>query len=378
MSHEFSLLGGPLHRLGQRLGLVRGETNTVWLGIAIGGGVWIVILILAFLQDRTGILFSMSVIAGHMRLLVVIPLFFIAESWAVPRMTAFVQTMAASGMVAPASMPAFAAQVAWVRRITHSWWPDVLCFLVALGMVLSGSQIKAVGGTGAYDESRTAIGAWVYFRLGLFIFQFLLWRWILRYVLWGIFLWRFSRLELQLRPGHPDGAGGIDSLGEVHERFTPLVVAISVLQCAGVAESVSAGAVITQFYPSLAVLLVINAVIFLGPLFVFTDKLWAARTEGLAAYTALATRFVTAFEKKWLEGHGPNPDDHLADTGDFQSLADLGTGVDVVRRMNWVPFGPRLMVMMALSAVVPLAPLLLFQYPLAELVRRLLAVIVGQ
>jgi hypothetical protein len=106
--------------------------------------------------------------------------------------------------------------------------------------------------------------------------------------------------------------------------------------------------------------------------------LWACRTEGLTAYNALATRYVTAFEKKWIEGEGPDPDDPLAGTDDFQSLADLGTGVDVVRRMNWVPFGPRLMVMMALSAVVPLAPLLLFQYPLAELVRRLLGMVLGQ
>jgi hypothetical protein len=34
----FTLLGGPLHNLGRRLGLVRHETNTVLLGLAIGWG----------------------------------------------------------------------------------------------------------------------------------------------------------------------------------------------------------------------------------------------------------------------------------------------------------------------------------------------------
>jgi hypothetical protein len=33
---KFSLLGGPLHRLGRRPGLVRGETNMVALGLALG------------------------------------------------------------------------------------------------------------------------------------------------------------------------------------------------------------------------------------------------------------------------------------------------------------------------------------------------------
>ena len=35
-SEEFSLLGGPLHRLGVRLGLVRGGTNSLPLGLALG------------------------------------------------------------------------------------------------------------------------------------------------------------------------------------------------------------------------------------------------------------------------------------------------------------------------------------------------------
>jgi len=38
----FSFLGGPLYRFGRRVGLVRGETNTVPLGLALGGGLWIV------------------------------------------------------------------------------------------------------------------------------------------------------------------------------------------------------------------------------------------------------------------------------------------------------------------------------------------------
>jgi len=41
---NFSLLGGPLHWLGRRLGLVRGETNTVALGLALGLLSWSILL----------------------------------------------------------------------------------------------------------------------------------------------------------------------------------------------------------------------------------------------------------------------------------------------------------------------------------------------
>jgi hypothetical protein len=39
---RFSLLGGPLYRLGCRFGLVRGGTNTTAIGLALGGGLWTV------------------------------------------------------------------------------------------------------------------------------------------------------------------------------------------------------------------------------------------------------------------------------------------------------------------------------------------------
>ena len=82
---KFSLLGGPLHRLGRRLGLVRGETNTVALGLALGLLSWSILLALASIGGVSDRLFSLSAIALDVRLLVVIPLFFLCESSLDPR-----------------------------------------------------------------------------------------------------------------------------------------------------------------------------------------------------------------------------------------------------------------------------------------------------
>jgi hypothetical protein len=49
----FSVIGGPVYRLGCRLGLVRGETNTIAIGIALGGFLWAVQLAL-FVMDGMG------------------------------------------------------------------------------------------------------------------------------------------------------------------------------------------------------------------------------------------------------------------------------------------------------------------------------------
>ena len=52
-------------------------------------------------------------------------------------------------------------------------------------------------------------------------------------------------------------------------------------------------------------LLVVGA-LFLAPLFVFTDKLWASRTKGMGAYMSFAARYVTEFEAKWTDGAVPS------------------------------------------------------------------------
>jgi len=94
---KFSLLGGPLHRLGRRLGLVRGETNTVALGLALGLLSWSILLALASIGGVSDKLFSLSAIAVDVRLLVVIPLFFLCESSLDPRLRDFVSTIVRSG-----------------------------------------------------------------------------------------------------------------------------------------------------------------------------------------------------------------------------------------------------------------------------------------
>jgi hypothetical protein len=371
----FSLLGGPLHGMGRRLGLVRG-TNTVRLGFALGVGLWLVVVALALVQGVTDRLFSMTVVGMHARLLLVIPLFFMCESWVGPP-TAFVATMARTGVVPPGAKAALDAEVARTHRRVDAWWPEAAWLLAAIGLEVTGSSLQKYGGTGAYDPSRTALAALVYFRVGVTLFRFLLFRWAWKLALWGWFLWRVSRLDLRLIPGHPDRAGGLGPLEGVHERFTPLIAALSVLECASLAESISMGTLAaTAMYPWLTMVLLVDGALFLGPLLVFTDKLWAARTKGDGLYMGLAARYVTEFEAKWTGASAP-AGEPLLGTPDLQSLADLANSVSVVKGMRWITVGPRLLTMLTLAAIAPLAPLLLFQYPLADLAQKFFSRLIG-
>ena len=77
---EFSLLGGPLQRLGARFGLVRGGTNTVALGLAFGWVPWLVLVVLALAEGGATKIFILPVVAVHARLLLAVPLLFAAET----------------------------------------------------------------------------------------------------------------------------------------------------------------------------------------------------------------------------------------------------------------------------------------------------------
>jgi len=88
---------------------------------------------------------------------------------------------------------------------------------------------------------------------------------------------------------------------------------------------------------------------------VFTDKLWASRTTGLARYQSLAARYATEFEARWADGTVPEGAPLLG-TSDIQSMADLDHTVKDVKEMRWITVGPRMLTMMTVAGIGPFCP----------------------
>lgn len=370
-AEAFSLLGGPVQRLGARLGLVRGRSNTVLLGLAIGLSLWIVMLVLSTLGSDLGRLFSLAVIGTHARLLIVLPLFFVGESVLDPRLAEFVGPTAEAGLVPPSALPALERELSRLVRWKDSWIPDALCLLAtALWLLLlPGGQL--IGTAAALGPA-----SWWYSHVCLSVFHFLTLRWIWRLGLWWHFLWRFSKLPLRLVPTHPDGVAGLGYLEVVHSHFAPLVVAIAVAQSSSLAEEIYSGAPFEVLYPALAVTFLMVAGFFLTPLFFFFSKLWACRVKGLSDYMVFASRYVNAFDDKWL-GRDDAPAAELLGTSDIQSLADLNNSVSIVRGMRLIPLSPRLLVQFAVATVLPMLPLSLLKYPAAQLIEKFFSRLAG-
>jgi hypothetical protein len=380
---EFSLAGGPLHRLGARIGLVHGGTNTTRMGWALGLSAWSVLVLLAFLQGAGSRVFALDVIGAHVRFLVAIPLFFIGETVVVPRMAEFVREIVNSGLIPGTELPKLDSLIRRIVRVKDSWIPEALLFLISFILPLIMPAIMAPTGAGNWgggmvqgDGHETWIKGW-YLGFCIPLFRFLLMRWIFRLALWWFFLWRVAKLDLKLVPTHPDGSGGLGFLEVVQSHFSPLMVAISAVYSASFAESISTG---TMPFEALGrmipMVLILEAVLFIAPLFLFSSKLWLCRVNGWSDYMAMASRYVEAFDRKWIRDENATGDSQLG-TGDLQSLADLNNSLSVVRDMRVVPTSRRLVTGLAASVLLPMVPLLALKYPVDELVKRLFQTLTG-
>lgn len=372
-----TLLGGPLHQLGGRLGLVQAGNRTLRLGMAIGLSLWLVGALLAVLEGID--LWSIAMLGAHARLLLAIPLMFLCESLLDPRVDEFVRALARSSIVPPDQMHELRAQIARNARWTHAWWPELACLLGAIALAWA-TPLLEIPGTDAY--TRITAGAelpwagWWYAVVCLTVVRFLMLRWLCRWLMWVYWLWQLSRLRLQLVGSHPDGMAGLGHLELVHIHLLPLVLAISVVMASSFAVEIAAGRMTLEaVYPPLAMIVLIDAALFIGPLLLFSAQLWNCRVRGLGNYTVLGERYAAEFERRWLADGAPR--DELLGSADIQSMADLSGARQVVSDMRSIPITTRTLTQLLLAALLPMTPLILFKYPLVDLIAQFFSGLVG-
>jgi len=379
---DFSVvLGGPLYQLLLRAGIVRPPLDLLARRIiVISMLAWLPLLLLSIGIGRAwgGVkvpfLFD---IAAQVRFLASLPLLILAELIIHLRMRPLIEQFTAREIITPQDRPHFEQIIQSSMRLRNS----VVAEIILLVLVFSGGQTlwrtraTLASPTWYADVSPagmhlTAAGICFAF-WSLPLYQFILFRWYYRLLIWTRFLWHVSRLKLKLIPTHPDQAGGIGFLAGSAAALMPFLVAQSATVSGIIANRIFYdGGKLMQFRMEILALLLILMALALGPLMVFAPILMRTQRTGNREYGEFASRYVADFDRKWLRGEGGDRGELLG-TGDIQSLADLGNSFSVVRSMNPFPFGRTAVIRLALVIVLPLAPLLLTVIPLDELIDRL-------
>jgi len=385
---DFSLvLGGPLFQLFRRAHLTGDALELVRQRlIIISLLAWLPLLMLSALEGHAlggsvAVPFLLDV-EVHIRFLVVVPLFIIAELVVHQRMRFVVRQFLERNLIPESAMTRFDGVIASAFRLRNSVLAEVLliAFVYGVGILIVWRHYMALAtatwyATPSVEGSTLSLAGMWYGYVSIPFFQFLMYRWYFRLFIWMRFLYQVSRIDLSLVPTHPDRVGGLGFLANTVYAFTPLALAHGAMLAGMIANRIFyLGAALPDFKIEIAVIVVFLLCMVLGPLLVFAPQLAQAKRTGNREYGALAQRYVREFDAKWLRGGAP-ADEPLVGSGDIQSLADLGNSFEVVRTMQIAPITRDAIIRLAAATLVPMVPLLLTMMPLEELVKTLFGVL---
>jgi len=314
--------------------------------------------------------------------LLALPLLIVAERVVHQRMRPVVRQFNDRGLIPDAARARFDAIVHSAVRLRNSVTAELLLIALVYGVGLHfvwksrvELNVESWYGVPMAGNLRLSMAGWWLGCVSLPMFQFLLLRWYFRLFIWARFLWQVSRLTLGFMPLHPDRCGGAGFLATLSQAFSPVLLAQGSLLAGMMANRIfHAGAKLVTFKMDIFGMVTLMVFAILGPLLFFVPQLAATRREGLFEFGILAERYAREFDGKWLRG-GADADETLLGAPDIQSLADIGNSFMVVNEMRSVPFTMQTVLQLAVTTLLPVAPLLLTMVPLEELLTRLIQMV---
>ena len=346
--------------------------------VAVG---WIpMVLLTAVLQPQSLIpLLTDYRIAS--RLLIAIPVLLVGQVLMESRFRTIVAQIRAL-LLDPEDMPQLDSVLSAIIRMRDSVIPElVILILVYVHVALSlGDKtglastwaLQAAGGTSGVHPSTAA---WYYVLVGQPMYQFLLalslWKWLL----WSYFLFKLSRMKLQLAISHPDQHAGLGFLAMSVQAFSPIAFAIAAAVGATWRYDIlSAGAHISSFkLPGIA-LFIVTIMIAIGPLAIFVPRLAALKRRGVLEYGGLAHLQSSEFHEKWILHRHGNEEDILA-APEVSTLTDLAASFQNVEKVKPFLFDKGSIVALGLALIIPILPAITAEIPLKVILKSLLSAI---
>lgn len=219
---ELSLMeGGPGDALMKRLRLIRPEFGaaSARTAIILAAITWLPLLVFSLIEGlalggaRIPFLYDL---AAHARFLVTVPILVLAEIPIGRRLREVTKHFLNAGIVREKEQKQFASYVVDTVRFHDSRLAELtLLALAYISTYVALSKTSLQSGSTWFEPSPVtglSLVGYYYAFVALPIFQFLMYRWGYRMVVWTRFLRQVSKLDLLLTPTHPDGAGGLGFL----------------------------------------------------------------------------------------------------------------------------------------------------------------------
>ncbi len=318
----------------------------------------------------------------YVRYLVALPLLIFADAMIDPLIAGVIRSIGASSILPEPSRPRYQQALDTLARGRDSYLADaVILGIVALTIVyfiVDIVDIALTEPTGSWMLTQTGDGyqfssaGWWFVLVSGPLLQILLYRWLWRFWLWFVFLFRLSRIRLTLEPTHPDLAGGLGMLKNGQNAFYILFFAFGALLAAALAEDILySGMTLVEVRPIALGYVVASLVINSLPLAFFARQLIRAKYQGRRIYGALAHALSRAFDEKWAQKEDSDRGEKLLQAMDPSAMADYTALYENVREMRFLPINPRDYIVQAGLLSLPFLLLIFTKVPLPEVLGKL-------
>lgn len=376
---DISLIrGGPFYRAQVATRLI-GEDQwnvgrRITFAIAVG---WLPLILITLLFDRGHFLQDLKDYAMNARMLIAVPVLLLAQPLMEARFRMILQHVRQAHLLEGPDLDRFDQILAALTRLRDSFLPELVILLLLIVHTITSYKSAVAGAPwlahGSGDDLQLTPTGWYAVVVSASIFQFLvglnLWKWLL----WTVFAFRLSRLNLRLIPSHPDENGGLGFLSLSVQAFAPIAFATTIVIGATFRHQILyQGAHLANFKLSGIVLVAIIFLVALGPLVFFVPRLAALRRKGILEYAIIGQGQSSAFHEKWVL-HREEHDDELIAAPEISTLCDYNSAYQNVENLKPFPVDKEALIGLAIAIAIPALPTILAEIPLKVVLQDLLS-----
>lgn len=352
---------------------------------------WLPLFLLAALE---GNLYNKSLdlpfifdLKPHVRYLIVLPLLIVADSFIDPLVSFVLQSIRNSGILGSEDKTKYVIAVEKLSQRKDSILADIIILIFSALVILSflsnleklevGSELTNWIVVHSTTGAHLSYAGWWFLCVSSLLLQIVLYRWLWRFYLWCEFLFRISRIELNLQPTHPDLAGGLGLLNNGENAFVLIYFSLGSLLSVRLADELLFNDMTLLQATHVGIYFIIVSVILMTiPMFFFSWQLGKTRVLGRVTYGGLGYRLSRAFNKKW-----GNPSDHangekLLKTADPSSVCDYSGVYDVVKQMRYSPISMKTYMVQAAILAIPFFPLVFTKFSFIDVFKHVFGTLI--
>jgi len=376
---EVSLVrGGPFYSAQEAARLVTLDRwnlgRRVMLAIAVG---WLPLVLITLLLNPRALLGLLTDYTVNARMLIGVPLLLAGQPVMETAFRAVVRHIHDAALLTPSDTDHLRQTLVKLTRLRDSIIPELIIIVAAYAHVAEIVQTQLMyarpwGLVGTGVAVHLSAAGWYYVLASQLLYQLLIlisvWKWLL----WCIFLFRLSKLDLQLVATHPDLHGGIGFLGISPVAIIPTVlVASTVIGATWRSEIFREHVHLVSFKFDAVLLVAIVLIVAVGPLVLFVPKLARLRRLGILEYGTLAQLESTYFHKRWIL-HRAGREEEFPASPESSTLTDYGSSYQNIEHLQPFPFDREAFIGLILAIAIPMLPVILAEIPFATVLKELL------